>query len=333
MINPFEQTPAEKEENVLDMIERGYSYPQIMKSCHVSPNTISSIKQKYFGSVENDNSKSATKMSKETQALKLFGEGKSLFQVATELDIATDYVFVIYQNFLRLRNQEAFISMYEQVKGNIQPFLHLFDLMNGLRLTPADVAQLASYSTRLPYLGNIHSKLCNDMQILESQKRYLVFQLNYALNQIERFKASLEFYYKECEMKRNELLYLDSEIDKKINLIQNFANDDGYVRIKEAAKKETKLLMQKNQVNFAVTLTATLEAIRRYPNNHTLISDIVISRCFSPTSYQKPWLESHGPELLQLMQNVQDEMAEHIAKKSINVLEINHSESKSGTAA
>jgi len=333
MVNPFEQTPAEKEEYVLDMLERGYSWPQIMKECHVSPNTISSVKKKFFGSAEDDASKSASQISKETQALKLFGEGKTVFQVATELDIATDFVFVIYQNFQRLRNMEAFISMYEQVKGNIQPFVHLFDLMNGLKMTPADVAQLAGCGIRLPYLGNIHSKLCNDIQILEWQKRYLVFQLNCAQNQLERFKASLEFYHKECEMKKNELFYLDSEIYKKINIIQNLANDNGYIRIKEAAKKETKLLLQKNQVSFAVTLSATLEAIRRYPNNHTLISDIVTSRCFSPTSYQKPWLESHGPELLQLMQNVQDEMAEHIAKKSINVLEINHSESKSGTAA
>ena len=34
MINPFEQTPAEKEEYVLDMLQRGYSWPQIMKECH-----------------------------------------------------------------------------------------------------------------------------------------------------------------------------------------------------------------------------------------------------------------------------------------------------------
>jgi hypothetical protein len=50
MVNPFEQTPAEKEEYVLDMLERGYSWPQIMKECHVSPNTISSVKKKFSDS-------------------------------------------------------------------------------------------------------------------------------------------------------------------------------------------------------------------------------------------------------------------------------------------
>lgn len=95
-------------------------------------------------------------------------------------------------------------------------------------------------------------------------------------------------------MKRNELLYLDSEIEKRKTFIKNLDNEDRYIRIKEDAKRETKLLMQKSQVIFAVTLTATLEAMR-YPNNHTLISDIVTSRGYSPTSDREPWLESHTP--------------------------------------
>ena len=326
MIDPFEDTPAEKEEYVLDMIKRHYSYPQIMKACHVSPNTITAIKKKH-GIIENDISKDTGKISKETQALKMFGKGMGLFDVATELDIDADDVFVIYQKFQRLRNMETFISIYEEVKGNIQAFVHLFDLMNGLRMTPEQVAQLADCGTRLPFLWNIYSKLWNDIQILKSQKGNMVFQLNCAQSQLEQFKASLEFNHKECEIKRNELLYLDSEIDKRKTFIENLDNDDNYVRIKEDAKRETKLLMQKSRVIFAVTLTATLEAIRRYPNNDVLISDIVTSRCYaSTTPQQKPWFESHGPELLQLMDNVQDEMAEQIVRKSINVLENHNAE-------
>jgi len=70
--------------------------------------------------------------------------------------------------------------------------------------------------------------------------------------------------------------------------------------------------MQNNQVACAVTLTATLETIRRYPDNQILISDIVTSRNYSTTSYQQPWMELHAPKLLQLMQNVQNEIAEQI---------------------
>jgi hypothetical protein len=141
--------------------------PKLWKNAMYLP-VQSSIRKKFFG---DDTSKSASQISKETQALKLFGEGRSLFQVATELDIATDNVFAMYQNFLRLRNMEGFITMYEQVKGYIQPCLHMFDLMNNLGMTPEQVAQLTGYGIRLPYLCDIHSRLCNDVQIMESQKK------------------------------------------------------------------------------------------------------------------------------------------------------------------
>jgi hypothetical protein len=71
--------------------------------------------------------------------------------------------------------------------------------------------------------------------------------------------------------------------------------------------------MQNNQLLRAVTLTATLEAIRRYPDNQILISDIITSRNYSTTSYQQLWrMELHAPKLLQLMENVQNEIAEKI---------------------
>lgn len=99
MVNPFEKTPAEKEEDVLEMLNDRYSYPQIMKECHVSPNTISDIKKKYFGV---EASKGGKQISKETQALKLFYEGKKPLEIAVELDLATDYVFVIHERYQRL---------------------------------------------------------------------------------------------------------------------------------------------------------------------------------------------------------------------------------------
>jgi hypothetical protein len=320
MVNPFDETPAEKEENVLDMVRRGYSYQQIMKACHVSPNDITRIKREH-GLIGNNTSNNAGKISEEKQALIMFGKGKGLFEVATELDIDADDVFVIYQKFQRLRNNETFISMYEHVKGNMHPFFQLFDVMNGLGMTPMYVGQLAGYGTRLPYLGNIYSNLCRDIQILNSQRGYLGLQVNNAQNHLEQFMASLAFYGKECETKRNELDYLNYEIDKKKTFIQNLDNDDKYIRIKEDAKRETKLLMQKSQVIFAVTLSATIEAIRRYPDNQILIHDIVTSQSNSEARYQQQWMESHTPQLLRLVKNVENEISEQITRAVVSNME------------
>lgn len=61
--------------------------------------------------------------------------------------------------------------------------------------------------------------------------------------------AAFEFYNKECEIKRNELSVLCSEIEAKKNFIQDLDNHKGYLTIKEAAKKESKILMQANYVS------------------------------------------------------------------------------------
>lgn len=68
----------------------------------------------------------------------------------------------------------------------------------------------------------------------------------------------------------------------------------------------------------AVILTATLEAIRRYPENQMLISDIVTSGNNSTTPYQQSWMTSHTPKLFQLMQNVQCEIAEQITNVTMS---------------
>ena len=314
MANPFAHTPAEKEEYVLDMLERGYSYSQIMADCHVSPSTISSIRKKFFGA---DTSKSANQTSKENQALILFGQGKSLFQVATELDIAPDNVFAIYQNFQRLCNREGFISKYEQVKGNLQPFLHLFDLMNNLGMTPEQVAEQVKHGYNLPYLASNQFSLSNEVRLLESQKQKLHLLMNFMRSQIDERKSSLEYYDYECQKRANELLYLDFKIKTKKDLIQNLDNDEGYTRVKEAAKKQTKLVMQDFRLTTAVTLSATFEAIRRYPDNQTLIFDITSLQDNSTGPNQQSW-QSHAPQLLQMVENVQSEIAEQITRAVVN---------------
>lgn len=91
--------------------------------------TISNVRKAIRGYINDESQKQSVQISNQTQALKLFKEGKRPIEVAIELDIATDFVFSIYQNFERLRNLEAFISAYELVKGNMQPFLDFFYLM------------------------------------------------------------------------------------------------------------------------------------------------------------------------------------------------------------
>jgi len=316
MFDVFAHTEEEKEQEIVDMLERGYSWKTIMSECHVSPNTISAVKNKYFGPSGNQKLMEASRTSKESQAFQLFQQGRSVIDVKIQLDIDSVEVVNYYRRYQELGFLNEFNIAYDTVKGNIAPFLRLFDLMNYLAMTPDQVAEQVRYGNNLPYIKSSHSMLSNEIQALQSQKQSLDMQLNFVQSHFDGYMKSLEYFNNEIESKRNELLCLNSEINNSRVFIQNLDHNEGFIRIKEYTKKETKVMIQNNYVLSAVTLTATLEAIRRYPDNQMLMFDIISSSGYSTNPNEQPW-ESHKSQLLQLMGNVQNDIAEQIANAVI----------------
>jgi hypothetical protein len=320
MVNPFEQTPAEKEQYVLDMIERGYSYPQIMKECHVSPTTISSVKKKFFGSSDVDASKSASQISKETQALKLFKEGWKALDIAIELDLEPDSVFQIQKKFYQLIGLDEFNQAYHQINGNLGPFLHIINSMNRFGMNVEQILDAVKYGNALPYLQHHYLILSNRIRHLESYGYNLHSQLNLMANQIEDYKSSIECYINESEKKRIEISVLDYQIKNMQNFIQNFDNQEGFQRIKKETTEQTKSIIKNNRLLVAVTVSSTLEALRRYPYNQELFYDLSTSRDY-PSSNQQTVMQSHTTRLLQLSEQVQIEITEQITKLVISKIQ------------
>src|SRR5438093_4428316 len=102
-IDVFEETAEEKEQNIADMIQQGYTYKNIMTECHVSPSTISKVRKARFGSVD-DELEQESVLKTETKALRLFNEeNKEPIEVAIELDIPTDEAILFYQKYQQLK--------------------------------------------------------------------------------------------------------------------------------------------------------------------------------------------------------------------------------------
>jgi len=70
----------------------------------------------------------------------LFKEGKKLLDIAIELDLAIDSALIIQKRFHQLIGLDRFNQAYEQVNGNIVPFLKLFNSMNRLGMNPGQVS-------------------------------------------------------------------------------------------------------------------------------------------------------------------------------------------------
>lgn len=315
MINPFDETPAEKEEYVLDMLERGYSYKQIMKACHVSPSDISRIKREH-GFIGSNTSNNASKISKETQALKLFKEGWKPLDIAIELDLEPDSVFQIQKKFYQLIGLDEFNQAYHQINGNLGPFLQIIDRMNRFGMNVEQILDAVKYGNALPHLQHHYLILVNRIRHLEYYGYNLHSQVNAMTNQIEDCKYSLDYCINEFEHKRNGVLALDYQTKKMQNFIQEFDTQEGYQRIKKESTEQTTSILKNNRLLVAVTVSSTLEAIRRYTYNQELLYDLSTSRDY-PNSNQKNVMQSHTTRLLQLSEQVQIEIAEQITKMAI----------------
>ena len=81
---------------------------------------------------------------------------------------------------------------------------------------------------------------------MESQKLTLNTQVNLMEPEVEKYIKSLDYYNNEIEMRNKELLALNNEIITKKKFIQNFDNDEGYTRIKQAATEQTNFVIQDN---------------------------------------------------------------------------------------
>jgi hypothetical protein len=325
MINPFDETPAEKEENVLDMIKGGYSYPQIMKACHVSPNTITRIKREH-GIIENGMTNNASKISKETQALKLFKEGWKPLDIAIELDLEPDSVFQIQKKFYQLIGLDEFNQAYHQINGNLGPFLQIIDTMNRFGMNVQQILDAVKYGNALPHLQHHYLILSNRIRHLESYGYNLHSKLNLMANQIEDYKSSIECYSNESEKKRIEVSVLDYQIKNMQNFIQKFDNQEGYQRIKKESTEQTKSIIKNNRLLVAVTVSSTLEALRRYPYNQELFYDLSASRDYQ-TFNQQTLMHPHTTRLLQLSEQVQIEIVERITKMAIGEIQDKNYES------
>ena len=329
MVNPFEKTPAEKEECVLDMLERGYGWNQIMKECHVSPNTISSITKKFSG---DDGSKSVNQISKETHALKLFKEGWKALDIAIELDLDPDSVFQIQKKFYQLIGLDDFNQAYHHINGNLEPFLQIIESMNRFGMNVEQILDAVKYGNALPYLHYHYITRSTLIRYLESYRYNLHSQLNLMANQIEHYKSSIECYSNESEKKSIEISVLDYQIKNMQNFIQNFDNQEGYQRIKKESTEETKSIIKNNPLLMAVTVSSTLEALRRYPYNRELLYDLSVRRRYT-TSDQETSMQVHTTQLLRLCEQVQIEIVEQITKMAISKIQGKNSESEASTQA
>jgi hypothetical protein len=198
----------EREEYVVQLYKENNSIREIARLVHMSFRDIGVIINKAKFQVERERGYVTDEESKspESQAFKLFSEGKSPIEVAIQLDLAADRVRAIYREYWELSGRYRLTQIYDEARYDLRGLLRLHKIVKDLGLGEKEiikVLELAKYDE----LQNLQWKveyLRNEVNVLENENWK-------STNQILKLNRMIE----ECEgslaKKRGEMAYMNQE--------------------------------------------------------------------------------------------------------------------------
>ena len=286
---------------------------------------IKKIIDEEFGPTEEKKNGKNTELSPYSQALKLFLRGAKPVTVSIKLSMSYEQVWKIYMQFLKLNRMYRLRQIYDELGDDIKPFLSLYDKMQENNFTNEQMTQPVKFVDSLPQLQERYNTLNTQTTTLESKRRRQAVSVTMMKIQAEEAKRELDYYHYECEKKKNEILQLNQDANTRKNFIQNYDDEEGYIRIKEAARQQIESLLQNNRQLLTNAVSATVEAIQRYPGIEDFFFQLLTVG--SNPIYQQSWMELHKNRLVVLGEYVQIEMKQQIANGVVNNIQNANSES------
>jgi transposase len=149
----------EKEELVLELYyEKGYTYRQIAKELHMSPNQIQDIIRRHE---EKTNAKANKKKELSlSKAYKLFSRGKSL-ELAIMLDIPQDQVTQFHLQYWKLKGLDRLVILHSQLGDRIFSFLKLYKelIIKGEMSIERVISLIETALDKLPYVEDHYEQV------------------------------------------------------------------------------------------------------------------------------------------------------------------------------
>ena len=166
----------DKEQLVIKLHQEGKTIRTIASAAHLSFTDIGAIIRRIEGKDDvGDETKDLKHKSKSTQALYLFKNGKKPIDVAIELDLTTNEVEDMQQEYWVLNQLDEIALVYLEIKNCLTLFLRLFHIIKKNKLiNQKDIQTILRYTAHdLPSLENKFRNLSNDVIDLEIKKKEL----------------------------------------------------------------------------------------------------------------------------------------------------------------
>jgi transposase len=280
-------TRQERERLVLELYNQGKTIREIAKEARMSFRDIGvilnkAVEEKTEGSKEEQDT---TKNSKEheeeqhlslsAQAYKLFSERKTPLEVAIALNLRESEATKFYKEYWKLKQLHNLNMVYEELRGDIEPFLKLYKLSKRKGMSVKQVVNLLQIANNdLPALEKRFKRLGNDTSTLQFRKRVFErssYQLN---NQIASTTKLLTSYRISCIRERREIENLHNEKARFEAIVTGFKsnNEECLNKIKQAAYEEVKSVLTDSKLLLKFATLSVIESLRTNPELYNFIS-------------------------------------------------------------
>ena len=279
-------TRQERERLVLDLYNQGKTYREISKEARISPRDIGLIlnkviEEKIEGNEEQDNTDSEKNQNREqqphlslsAQAYKLFSDRKTPLEVAIALNLGESEATKFYKEYWKLNQLHNLSMVYEEVKGDITPFLKLYRLSKSKGMSVKQVVDaLAIANNDLPDIQCRYERLKREVSTLEFNKQQSHIALTYFNNKIETQRKALTSYRISYIRERRVIENLCNEKVRLEALVTGFKNsNEEYLKIKQAAYEEVKSVLTDSKLLLKFATLSVIESLRSNPELYNFV--------------------------------------------------------------
>ncbi len=327
-------TRQERERLVLELYyNQGKTIREIAKEARMSFRDIGVILNKAVeektqgikeqdGAEKNQNQEQEQHLSLAAQAYKLFSERKTPLEVSIALNLRESEATKFYKEYWKLKQLHNLNMVYEELRGDIEPFLKLYKLAKRKGMGIKQVVNLLEIANNdLPDIQCRYERLKREVNTLEFNKQQSQTALSYFNNQIEMKSKALTSYRISCIRERREIENLYNEKARLEAIVTGFkSNNEEYNKIKQTAYEEVKSVLTDDKLLLKFSTLLVIESLRSnskiynfilYDNsNNTAIS-------YGPTY---PSLISSGKQQQQSFNDVYTALILEEAEKLYNKL-------------
>ena len=228
----------EREGRVLELYDQGKNTREIAKELRMSLRDIGFILKK--GQVNhgitatimddgNNSNNNKPANEKATQAYKLFTEGKKPVEVAIQLSLSEKEATRYYTEYWRLKRLYSLYHIYQESKGDLSYILKLCRLAKRQGITADNIewfvnmVDIGTYS--IPDLQKQYAKLKDELEFIDHQKVVSKAELDNMNNQISILRRTIYQLSATCNDKRNEMSYLQAQIQALEVYVDRFKSD------------------------------------------------------------------------------------------------------------